>query len=114
MSKVSPNKSMNRIREKNMKWLTEKLDNDLELQVLAVSFVEDTLAEREGGGEKQAKRKKKASSGDEDKVYHADEPGFTIDPSIMLPRQAHKHAAWAIASPRSGAPPRKGSTATSC
>lgn len=94
MSKVSPNKSMNRIREKNMKWLTERLENDLELQVLTVSSVEDTLAEREGGGEKQCKRKKKTSDGNDEKIFRDDEPGFIIDPSVHLPRQAVKYAAW--------------------
>lgn len=121
-NKISPNKSMSRIREKNIRFIQEKLEHYLELQVLTVSFVEDALAEREGGGDKP-KRKNKSADTSATKVFNDDEPGFAIPPDATIPRQAHGYSAWkkgliselfCYCEPTVWTAAKKRSTATSC
>ena len=79
-----------------MQWLNDHLKDDIALQVITVDFVETAIAEKEGKPSEPPLKKKKTFQEEEVPEPHEDDtaPGFTIEPTVELPRQAAKYSGW--------------------
>ena len=93
-SRTSPRKSLCKVHERNMKLIEEKCCNNLEMQVLVLSYLDDLEASKNKVPEppKGNKNKKHQDAFDED-----DSPETTeiyIDPKAMLHRNNYKYSVW--------------------
>lgn len=90
--KSTPIKGLQKVSDRQMKLITTKLDGNVELQLLVLTYLEDLEANRTEN--KSARKRKAPAETLEDDDIDSDAPGFTVDPTIRLNKHCAKYSGW--------------------
>jgi hypothetical protein len=90
----SPAKGLKMVAERQMKVITGRIENNVELQLLVISYLDDLELNRNGVPGKGKKRKACEENKDTHDETDADEPGFKIDKDTTLNKHCSKFYGW--------------------
>ena len=91
---ATPQKGMQRILDRQVKCIVERIRTDTNRQLLVLDFL-DGLDAQERGEKSQRRRAAKDDPGsEEDDEIASDEPGFDIEAGAVLSKHMMKYAGW--------------------